>query len=96
MALGAAETDQWVFIAVLMLSSLLSIGYLMPIVGRAFFRPPKAWTDEDGKEHVAQTEYSEGSPLCTVPLCLTAVGCIALFVWGGALRDLLLPILEVK
>jgi len=96
LALGAAETGQWVFIAVLMLSSLLSIGYLMPIVGRAFFRPPKAWTDEDGKEHVAQTEYSEGSPLCTVPLCLTAAGCVALFVWGGALRDLLLPILETR
>ena len=96
LALGAADSGQWIFIAVLMLSSLLSIGYLMPIVGRAFFRPPQAWTDEDGVEHAAQTEYREGAPLCTIPLCLTALGCVALFVYGGALRDLLLPILELK
>ena len=96
LALGAADSGQWIFIAVLMLSSLLSIGYLMPLVGRAFFRPPQAWTDEDGVEHAAQTEYREGAPLCTIPLCLTALGCVALFVYGGALRELLLPILEVK
>jgi multicomponent Na+:H+ antiporter subunit D len=96
LALGAAEIGQPVFIGVLMLSSLLSIGYLMPIVGRAFFLPPKAYIDEHGNHHEAQTEYSEGSPLCTVPLCLTALGCLALFFWGGALRELLLPMLEVR
>ena len=91
LALGAAEADQAVFVGVLMLSSLLSIGYLMPVVGRAFFLPPKPWTDEHGVEHAAQTEFSEGSPLCTVPLCLTALGCIALFFYGQELRELLLP-----
>jgi multicomponent Na+:H+ antiporter subunit D len=96
LAMGAAETGQWIFIAVLMMSSLLSIGYLMPVVARAFFLPPKPWTDDHGHAHEAQTTYSEGSPLCTVPLCLTALGCIALFVWGGEVRDLLLPILEVR
>jgi multicomponent Na+:H+ antiporter subunit D len=96
LALGAAEIDQPIFIGVLMLSSLLSIGYLMPIVGRAFFLPPKDYVDEDGHHHPAQTEYKEGSPRCTVPLCLTALGCLALFFWGGAIRELLLPMLEVR
>ena len=36
LALGAAESHQLVFVGVLMLSSLLSIGYLMPIPGANF------------------------------------------------------------
>ena len=96
LALGAAEVQQPVFIGVLMLSSLLSIAYLMPIVGRAFFLPPKPYVDGHGHHHEAQTTYKEGSPLCTLPLCLTALGCVALFFWGGEVRDLLLPILEVR
>jgi len=38
--MGAAETDQWVYIAVLMISSLLNIAYLMPVVVRGFFYKP--------------------------------------------------------
>jgi multicomponent Na+:H+ antiporter subunit D len=43
LALAAAETDQIIFIAVLMISSLLNIAYLMPVVLYGFF----------GKEKVA-------------------------------------------
>ncbi len=92
LALGAVDADQAIFVAVLMASSLLSIGYLMPVVARGFFLPPKPWTDEHGHEHAAQTELKEGHWTCTVPLCLTAVGCVVLFAWSGPLRDLLLPI----
>ena len=94
LALGAAESGQWVFIAVLMCSSLLSIAYLMPVVTRAFFKPPAPWTDEHGVEHAAQETYSEGWWLCTGPLMLTAVGSFALFLGASALRDMLLPIVS--
>ena len=94
LVLGAAESGQWVFIVVLLCSSLLSIGYLMPVVTRAFFKPPVPWTDEAGEAHAAQETYSEGWWLCTAPLCLTAVGSFALFLGAGALRDLLLPIVS--
>ena len=46
LALGAAEGQDYIFVGVFMLSSLLSIGYLMPVVGRAFFLAP----DDDGHE----------------------------------------------
>ena len=39
--LAAAEADQIIFIVVLMASSLLNVAYLMPIIGRGFFRPAK-------------------------------------------------------
>ena len=92
LALGAAHADQMIFVYVLMASSLLSIGYLMPVVGRAFFLPPKPWVDEHGHSHAAQTTRSEGHWTCTVPLMATALGCIALFLFGTELRELLLPI----
>jgi multicomponent Na+:H+ antiporter subunit D len=92
LALGAADADQLIFVGVLMLSSLLSIGYLMPVVGRAFFLPPRPWVDEHGHEHEAQTTLQEGHWMCTAPLVCTALGCIALFFFGTELRELLLPI----
>lgn len=49
--LGAVDAHQQVMIGVLMVSSLLSIGYLMPVVGRAFFRPLPEEEDHWGKDH---------------------------------------------
>ncbi len=73
LALGAAEGENLFFIGVLMLSSLLSIGYLMPIVARAFFHAPRGSSGEHS------TGIREAPMLCVVPLCLTAVGSLALF-----------------
>jgi len=84
LALGAAEGHHLVLLGVLMLSSLLSIGYLMPVVIRGFFREP-ADADSDA-------EISEASPLMLVPLCATALASVGLFYWAPKIRDLLLPI----
>ena len=80
--LGAAEGHQLVFVGVLALGSLLSAGYLMPVVGRAFF----AGRPEAGGG------LSEAPWLCVAPLCLTALGCVALFFLAPALRALLAPL----
>lgn len=87
LALGAAESGHLVFIAVLMLSSLLSIGYLMPIVVRAFFYP-------DGSEQLQRhpRELQEAPLLCVVPICVAAVGCLVLFFFAQHLRSLILPV----
>ncbi len=86
LALGAAETGQYLFVGVYMLSSLLSIAYLMPVVGRAFFRPPRA------DSHHPVPEGLKESPLMTVPLAITALGTIALFFFANDLQELLAPI----
>ena len=85
--LGAAEGHGLIFMGVLMLSSLLSIAYLMPVVARAFFLETGA-SDDEG----AAAGIREAPLLCVVPLCLTAVGCLLLFVYAGPLYRLLLPI----
>ncbi len=95
LALGAAEGHNAVFVGVLMASSLLSVAYLMPVVGRAFLFPPKD-PDEAGESPssaVAQGGFAatirEAPLLCVVPLCATALGCVALFFYAPAIYDLL-------
>ncbi len=80
--LGAAEGHHLIFVGVLMLSSLLSIGYLMPVVVRGFFRE-----SPDDDSHIR-----EASPAMLVPLCVTAVGSVGLFFFAPKIRELLLPI----
>jgi multicomponent Na+:H+ antiporter subunit D len=84
LALGAADAGHVALIAVLMLSSLLNIAYLVPIPARAFF----GRTDHDA-EHDG---LHEAPLLCVVPLCLTALGTIALFFAAEPIYDLLAPI----
>ncbi len=88
--LGALEAGQLVFIAVLMVSSLLNIAYLLPIPVRAFFgRPGGAGaegTEEDGRG------IQEAPLLCVAPLVLTALGCVVLFFWAGPIFRFLAPL----
>jgi multicomponent Na+:H+ antiporter subunit D len=83
LVLGAAESGHVVFVAVLMLSSLLSLAYLMPIVARAFF--------SDDPEN-APAGVREAPLLCVVPLCLTALAGPVLFFLAPALERLLAPL----
>ena len=85
--LGLGSTDglhEW-YLGVLVLSALLNVAYLMPIVARGFFLPPKP--DEHGEE--APTGIQEAPALCLVPLCLTALGCIAIFFLDRPIEQLL-------
>ena len=94
LAMGAAEAGQPIFIGVLMISSLLSIAYLMPVVARAFFfeARPDAHGDHHGHGHAEEGGLHEAPLLCVVPLCLTAVGCIVLFFYAEGIQTLLAPI----
>ncbi|HSL16372.1 MAG TPA: proton-conducting transporter membrane subunit [Methylomirabilota bacterium] len=83
--LGAAEADRWLMMAVLMASSLLSIGYLMPVVVRGFFRPAPA----DGHHGNPGGGIHEAPLLCVLPPVATAIGGIALFFWADEVWRLL-------
>jgi multicomponent Na+:H+ antiporter subunit D len=51
LALAAADTGQVIFVAVLMISSLLNVAYLIPIVVRAFYNDPDPETHDDHDDH---------------------------------------------
>jgi len=80
---GAANSGQIAMIAVLMISSLMNIGYLLPIVARAFFLRADEGTP---------TAYGEAPLLCWAPPAITAAACLLLFFWGGAILQFLTPI----
>ncbi|MCY4138888.1 MAG: proton-conducting transporter membrane subunit, partial [Rhodobacteraceae bacterium] len=98
LVIGAADVGQMAIIAVLMISSVLNVAYLLPLVARGFFLPAPA---ERGAE--ADILADDGRPswlrhireaplLCWLPPAVTAAGCIVLFFWAGTVRDFLLPI----
>lgn len=89
--MGAAEGEHWFYMVVLLLSSLLAIGYLMPVFVRGFFLPEK---HEDGDHEHA--DHGEAPFLCVLPPVLTAIGCVLLFVYAENLQNLLAPIVATN
>ena len=83
LAMGAAEAGQTALLAVLMISSLLNVGYLIPVVVRGFFVPG---------EGSPKAPIKEAPLFCVVPLCCTAAGCLALFFFAQDIYRLLAPI----
>ncbi len=81
---GAFDAGQPWMAVVFMASSLLSIGYLMPIVVRAFFRPLPAG-EQDG--------LKEAPLLMLLPICLTALACFVIFFYADAVYRLLAPVM---
>ena len=63
----------------------------MPVVARAFFVPAAA-SPEAGGDQGSAGGIREAPFLCVLPLCLTALGCLLLFIYAGPIYDLLLPI----
>jgi len=95
-----------VFVAILMISSLLNIAYLLPIPIRAFFPgtpdrvlgeplPASASVAAAGG-HDDAGGIHEAPFLMVLPLMLTAVGCIILFFLAGPIYDLLTPIAQTR
>src|SRR3990170_2002886 len=73
LTLAAADADYLIAVGILVASSLLNVAYLLSIVGRAFFLPPR---DDD---HGVPAKIKEAPLACVVPLSLTALACIVLF-----------------
>jgi len=80
LALGALDRDAMWVVAVLLISSLLNVFYLLPVAVSAFFRSEDS---EEGEESIKEAPWP-----CVVPLAFTALGCFALFFWSDALLKL--------
>ncbi len=81
LGMAALDAGQVAMIGVLMLSSLLSIGYLMPVSVQAFFSAPDKPTGSG-------SAINEAPAFCVAALSLTALGCIVLFAFPNALHSL--------
>ena len=105
LALGtmeAGENGRPLMLAVLMLSSLLAVGYLMPVIVTAFFGKPDQGADQHvgGGHGAADTADAadagglwEAPLLCVLPPVLSALGCLALFFYADEVVTILKGIL---
>lgn len=71
---GALQTEQWIAVIVIIISTLLNAAYFLPIVYAAFFRQPT--DDESG-------HYAEAPLPIVIMLCLTALATLILFFLPG-------------
>ncbi len=84
LALGTLDAGEYALLAVLMVSSLLNIAYLLPIPVLAFFGRPDNPGHDPGRR--------EAPLACVVALSLTAIGCLVLFFFADPLYRLIEPI----
>ena len=82
--MGAVDTGQLIIIAVLLVSSLLNVAYLMPIIGKGFFIRSDTKTEP--------VKNLESSPLVWGPPAITAFGCLVLFFFAGYIETFLMPL----
>ena len=80
LALGAVEAEQFLFVGVLMISTLLNIAYLMPVAVNAFF---------PGEKPTDFNKYHEAPSACLAPLIFTSAGCLFLFFYPDPILNLL-------
>lgn len=78
--MGTLETGHLVLMAVLMISSLLNIAYLLPIPVRGFFDKPESAN--------ANTVIKEAPWPCLLAIGIAVTGCLLLFVFPQALHNL--------
>ena len=78
--LGGLDAQGYIFVGILLISSLLNVAYLLPPAIRAFYRPPDEESAKSGRQ--------EAPAACVIPLCLTAVGCLVLFFYPAIFKSL--------
>jgi len=84
---GTIDSGHLALMAVLMLSSLLNIAYLLPIPIQAFF-------NEKGGANASDKGFNEAPLPSLIALSFTALMCAVLFFYPQALYELALAILE--
>ena len=78
---AAAAGQHYVMIGVMILGSLLSAGYLLPVALRAFAR--------DSSNAGTVTVRREAPVVCVAAIWISALGCLALFLWPEPILSLL-------
>ena len=82
LVMGSVDAREMVFLAVLLVSSVLNAAYFLPVTYTAFFEKEKAGPAGDDPEAVAPDDIRE-IPLVTIPLVATAILSVVMGVFPG-------------
>ena len=85
---AAMQTEHWIAVGVLVISTLLNAGYFMPIVWRAFFRAPPAAADAHDGDHAHDDDHGEAPWPMVLAQTATAALTVALFIYHEPVLEL--------
>ncbi|MCB2112972.1 MAG: proton-conducting transporter membrane subunit [Parvularculaceae bacterium] len=97
--LGAADAGQLAIIAVLIVSSLLNVVYLLSIPLQAFYLAPAGEGEKpqgSGAKAIDWRNIDEAPLLCVLPPIITALFALLLFFFADPLYAYLAPIMEAR
>jgi multicomponent Na+:H+ antiporter subunit D len=77
LVLGTFKSSNWVFLAVILLSSLLNAVYFFRILEKVYLKPYKK--EDPGKGHIARDEVSSSM---LIPTLILAVGIIVIGIFS--------------
>ncbi|QFU23189.1 monovalent cation/H+ antiporter subunit D family protein [Shewanella eurypsychrophilus] len=92
--LGTVESEQFILMLVLLLSSLMNIAYLLPIPFNAFFSHSLSHQQLDSRNTLSTFQLKEAPPAALIAIGITTVGCLLLFIYPQPIFDLARSILE--
>ncbi len=81
---GALEADKLIVLAVLTISSLLNIAYLLPIPIKAFFNSP-----EKNEQPWSWSQTKEAPLPSLIAIVITSIGCLVLFFYNQPFIELI-------
>jgi multicomponent Na+:H+ antiporter subunit D len=86
LVMATVETEQWVMLAILLISSLLNIAYLLPIPIRAFYGTADGASTTSGSAEAVK--INEAPLFCLLAMAISASGCVLLFFYPQPLYEL--------
>ena len=92
--MGTLETEQFIMMTVLMISSLLNIAYLLPIPFHAFFPKNSNNNDQFPDSALTQVKIKEAPLPSLIAIGIATLGCLILFIYPQALYELAAAALE--
>ncbi len=94
--MGTIDSEQWILMVILMLSSLLNIAYLLPIPFHAFFSKDNSLPAEkvvENEGYLVNSQIKEAPLPALIAISLTTLGCLLLFIYPQPLFDLATSVL---
>ena len=88
LVMATVNTEQWIMLGILLLSSLLNIAYLLPIPIRAFYSNNTGEKGDTNHANGGNALIKEAPLFCLLAMIISASGCLLLFIYPQPLYEL--------
>jgi len=89
LALGTIKNSNWIFLAVILISSLLNAVYFFRILEKIYLRPPDAEKDRTDKIKRSEAYPSMLVPTIILAIAILIVGLLNAFIVKGIIQKII-------